>query len=33
MRDSKPFIMTSIKEGKGIDEIVAMIEHEGLLAV
>jgi len=31
MRGSKPFIMTSIKEGKGIDGIVTMIEHDGLL--
>jgi len=31
MRGAKPFVMTSLKEGTGITDIVEMIEREGLL--
>lgn len=31
MRVERPFCFTCIKQGKGVDEIVAFIRHEGLL--
>ncbi len=33
MRGNRPFVMGSIKDGNGLDEIVAFIENEGLLAL
>jgi len=32
MRGERPFVFSNLKEGKGLDEIVAFIEHRGLLA-
>jgi urease accessory protein len=32
MRGERPFLFTNLKQGKGVDEIVAFIEREGLLA-
>lgn len=31
MRGSKPFLFTNIREGRGINEIIAWIKHEALL--
>src|SRR5690606_6165105 len=30
MRRERPFVFSNLKEGKGLDEIVAFIEHRGL---
>jgi urease accessory protein len=32
MRGERPFVFSNLKEGKGLDEIVAFIEHRGLFA-
>jgi urease accessory protein len=32
MRGDRPFVFSNLKEGKGLDEIVAFIEHRGLFA-
>ena len=32
MRGERPFVFSNMKEGTGLDEIVAFIEHRGLLA-
>ena len=31
MRGTKPFIFSNLKVGKGVDEIVAFIKHQGML--
>jgi urease accessory protein len=31
MRDTRPFIMTNLKIGQGLDEIVRFIEEKGAL--
>ena len=33
MRGARPFVMGSIKSGKGLDEVVAFIERQGLLGL
>ncbi len=32
MRGKKPFVFSNLKTGKGVDEIVAFIKHQGMLA-
>ena len=32
MRGERPFVFSNLKEGKGLDEIIAFIEYRGLLA-
>lgn len=32
MRGERPFVFSNLKSGKGLDEIIAFIQHEGLLA-
>ncbi|MET0508778.1 MAG: urease accessory protein UreG [Burkholderiaceae bacterium] len=32
MRGERPFLFTNLKTGQGVDEIIAFIEHRGLLA-
>ena len=31
MRSDRPYVLSNLKEGKGVDEIVAFIEHAGML--
>ena len=31
MRGERPYVMSNLKEGKGLDEIIAFIEHAGML--
>ena len=31
MRGKKPFVFSNLKTGKGVDEIVAFIKHQGML--
>ncbi|MET0117096.1 MAG: urease accessory protein UreG [Sedimenticola sp.] len=31
MRKEKPFVFTNMKTGKGLDEIISFIEHQGML--
>jgi urease accessory protein len=31
MRGEKPFVFTNMKSGQGLDEIIAFIEHQGML--
>jgi urease accessory protein len=31
MRGERPFVFSNLKVGQGLDEIVAFIEHRGLL--
>ena len=33
MRGDRPFVFSNLKQGKGLDEIIAFIEHEGMLSV
>lgn len=32
MRGKRPFVFTHLREGIGLDDIVAFIEHDGMLA-
>jgi urease accessory protein len=32
MRGERPFVLTNLRAGEGVDAIVAFIEREGLLA-
>jgi len=32
MRGEQPYVMSNLKEGKGLDEVIAFIEHAGMLA-
>jgi urease accessory protein len=32
MRGELPYVMSNLREGKGLDEIIAFIEREGMLA-
>jgi urease accessory protein len=32
MRGARPFVFSNLKEGRGLDEIIAFIEDRGLLA-
>ena len=31
MRGEKPFVFSNMKEGVGVEEIIAFIEHQGML--
>jgi urease accessory protein len=31
MRGTRPFVFTSLRQGAGVDDIVAFIRHQGLL--
>jgi urease accessory protein len=31
MRGERPFVFSNLKTGKGLDEIIAFIEHQGLV--
>ncbi|MGW8246495.1 MAG: urease accessory protein UreG [Acidiferrobacterales bacterium] len=31
MRGERPFVFSNLKQGKGLDEVIAFIEHEGML--
>jgi urease accessory protein len=31
MRGEKPFVFSNMKTGQGLDDIVAFIEHQGML--
>ncbi len=33
MRGERPFVFSNLKTGKGLDEIIAFIEHQGLVTV
>jgi len=33
MRGDRPFVFSNLKQGTGLDEIIAFIEHEGMLSV
>ena len=32
MRGDRPYVMSNLKEGKGLDEIIAFVEHAGMLS-
>lgn len=33
MRGDRPFVFSNLKQGTGLDEIIAFVEHEGMLSV
>lgn len=33
MRGDRPFVFSNLKQGAGLDEIIAFVEHEGMLSV
>ena len=32
MRPERPWVFSNLKDGTGVDEVIAFIEHEGMLA-